>query len=163
MPPIDPDWPSCSDLNLQLEVWSVFQIMLKEWRINKNKSSIWLEILSSRLFHEKISLFLKTETKTIQYFFKEIEIIITITIFFPKQEFHFNSGNGNYLVFLLSKCNDFSVWSGWGVVHKGLVLPKTRTVRVHVPYPHCAGAARTKNHLCGRTRTSWDTNILTNF
>ena len=74
MPPTDPDWPSCSDLNLQLEVWSVFQIMLKEWRINKNKSSTWLEILSSRLFHEKFSLFTKTETEIpeteiIKYFY----------------------------------------------------------------------------------------------
>ena len=25
-----------------------------------------------------------------------------------------------------------------------LVLPKTRTVRVRVPYPHCTGAARTQ-------------------
>ena len=38
-----------------------------------------------------------------------------------------------------------------------LVLPKTRTVRVRVPYPYCA--ARTKNHLWGRTHTIRDTYI----
>ena len=37
-----------------------------------------------------------------------------------------------------------------------LVFQKTRTVRVRVPYPYCMGAARTKNHLCGRTRTNRD-------
>ena len=38
-----------------------------------------------------------------------------------------------------------------------LVLPKTRTVRVRVPYPYCA--ACTKNHLWGRTHTIPDTYI----
>ena len=37
-----------------------------------------------------------------------------------------------------------------------IVIQKTRTVQVRVPYPHCTGAARTKNHLCGRTLTNRD-------